>query len=194
MLLNYIWFLMIALSIIIGSINGKIDAVTNAAFKSSESAVELALGLIGIMAFWLGIMRIAEKEGLIKNMSKIIKPFMRFLFKDIPPNHPAIGAIIMNISANILGLGNAATPFGLKAMQELDKLNPKKDTASNAMCTFLIINTGCLQILPSTIIALRSAAGSQNPMEIVSGVILTSSLTLTAGIIIVKLLERNEGH
>lgn len=191
-MINTIWFLLIFISIIIGGINGRIEQVINAAITSSTEAIELALGLIGIMSLWLGIMKIAEKEGLIHFLSRFIMPIIKHLFSDIPPGHPAIGAMVMNISANILGLGNAATPFGIKAMKLLQELNPRKDTATNAMCTFLIINTGCIQLFPTTIIAIRAAAGSRNPMEIISGVILTSLLSLISGIIIVKFFERNE--
>ncbi|SHE87329.1 spore maturation protein A [Caldanaerobius fijiensis DSM 17918] len=190
-MINIIWFLIIFISLIIGGMNGKIDQVVNAAITSSKDAVEVALGLIGIMSLWLGIMKIAEKEGLIHVLSRLIMPLIKRLFSDIPPGHPAIGAMVMNISANILGLGNAATPFGIKAMKLLQELNPRKDTATNAMCTFLIINTGCIQLLPTTIIAIRTAAGSKNPMEIISGVILTSTLSLISGIILVKFFERN---
>ncbi len=159
--------------------------------ESSTKAVEMALGLIGVMSLWLGIMKIAEKEGLIQSLSHVIMPFIRRIFSDIPPNHPSIGAMVMNISANMLGLGNAATPFGIKAMKLLQELNPHKDTATDAMCTFLIVNTGCIQLLPTTIIAIRAAAGSKDPMEIVSGVIITSTLTLVCGIFIAKSFEKD---
>lgn len=190
-LINTIWFLLIFLSLVIGSINGRIDQVVNAAVESSTKAVEMALGLIGVMSLWLGIMKIAEKEGLIQSLSHVIMPFIRRIFSDIPPNHPSIGAMVMNISANMLGLGNAATPFGIKAMKLLQELNPHKDTATDAMCTFLIVNTGCIQLLPTTIIAIRAAAGSKDPMEIVSGVIITSTLTLVCGIFIAKSFEKD---
>ncbi|WP_026486388.1 nucleoside recognition domain-containing protein [Caldanaerobius polysaccharolyticus] len=190
-MINTIWFLLIFLSLVIGSINGRIDQVVNAAVESSTKAVEMALGLIGVMSLWLGIMKIAEKEGLIQSLSHVIMPFIRRIFSDIPPNHPSIGAMVMNISANMLGLGNAATPFGIKAMKLLQELNPHKDTATDAMCTFLIVNTGCIQLLPTTIIAIRAAAGSKDPMEIVSGVIITSTLTLVCGIFIAKSFEKD---
>lgn len=190
-LINTIWFLLIFLSLVVGAINGRIDQVVNVAVESSTKAVEMALDLIGVMSLWLGIMKIAEKEGLIQSLSHIIMPFIRRIFSDIPPDHPSIGAMVMNISANMLGLGNAATPFGIKAMKLLQELNPHKDTATDAMCTFLIVNTGCIQLLPTTIIAIRAAAGSKDPMEIVSGVIVTSALSLVCGITIAKSFERD---
>ena len=138
-MLNYVWIGLVLVAVIVGGITGNMDKVSRAAIDSAEQAVTIALGLIGVMALWLGIMKIAEKGGLIKIISIIIKPLTKRLFPDVPHDHPAIGAIIMNIAANMLGLSNAATPLGLKAMQELEKLNKVKGTATNAMCTFFSI-------------------------------------------------------
>ena len=144
-MLNYIWFGMMFIAVLAGIANGTIDAVTQAAIDMAKVAVELAIGLIGIMALWLGVMKIAEKSGLMSVVAKVVKPITVKLFPDVPPDHPAMGSIVMNMSANMLGLGNAATPLGLKAMEELQQLNPNKDTASNAMVMFLAINTSsCL--------------------------------------------------
>ena len=132
--------------------------VTNDAIGIAGTAVEIALGLIGIMAMWLGIMKVAEDAGLIKIIANWLRPITTRLFPEVPPDHPAIGSMVMNISANMLGLGNAATPFGLKAMEELDKLNPEKGTATNSMITFLAINTAGMTIIPATAIAVRAAA------------------------------------
>ena len=140
-MLNYIWFGLIFISVVVGTITGRIDLVTEAAISMSKTAVEIAIGLIGIMALWLGIMKIAEESGLIKIIAKIIKPITIRLFPDVPVDHPAMGSIVLNMAANMLGLGNAATPLGLKAMKELQELNEQKDTATDAMCTFLAINT-----------------------------------------------------
>ena len=140
-MLNYIWFGMIFISVVVGTITGNIDAVTQAAIDMSKTAVDIAISLIGIMALWLGIMKIAEQSGLIKIIAKGLRPITLKLFPEVPPDHPAIGSIILNMAANILGLGNAATPLGLKAMEELQELNENKETATNAMCTFLAINT-----------------------------------------------------
>lgn len=168
----------------------KLKAVTQAALDYAKTAVEIALGLIGIMALWLGVMKVAEEAGLVKMLTMLIRPLSKRLFPDVPPDHPAIGAIIMNLSANMLGLSNAATPFGLKAMEELNKLNPKLGTATNAMCTFLVINTSGLVLIPATAIAVRAAAGSSNPGIIIGTSIVGAGCATIAGLIAVKLLEK----
>lgn len=186
-MLNYIWFFMIFISVIVGTINGRIDAVTESAIQMSKTAVEIAMGLIGIMALWLGTMKIAEKSGLIGLIAGVLKPITIRLFPDIPQDHPAIGSIVLNMAANMLGLGNAATPLGLKAMEELQELNQEKDTASNAMCTFLAINTSSIQlILPATVVGLMGAASNQ----IFITTIITTSLSTAAAIIAVKAMEK----
>ncbi len=185
-MLNYIWFGMILISVVVGSATGKIDAVTEAAIESAEVAVELAIGLIGIMALWLGIMKIADKSGLVDIIAWLVRPITLTLFPEIPPEHPAIGSIVLNMAANVLGLGNAATPLGLKAMQELQELNPDQDTATNAMCTFLAINTSSVQlILPATVVALMGVSASQ----IFLPTIFATSMSTIAGIIAVKTLQ-----
>ena len=136
-MLNYIWFGLIFISVVIGTITGKIDQVTDAALTMSKTSVEIAIGLIGIMALWLGTMKIAEDSGLLQIIAKALRPITIRLFPDVPSDHPAIGSIVLNMAANMLGLGNAATPLGLKAMKELQELNKHKDTATDAMCTFL---------------------------------------------------------
>ena len=154
-MLNYIWFGLIAIAVVTGLFNGTIDAVTEAAFASARQAVELAIGLIGAMALWLGIMRIADKAGLVAVLARGIRPVARRLFPDIPDGHPALGSIVMNMAANMLGLGNAATPMGLKAMKELQELNPDKETATDSMVMFLAINTSSVQILlPASVVGL----------------------------------------
>ncbi|NCQ17146.1 MAG: nucleoside recognition protein [Ignavibacteria bacterium CG_4_8_14_3_um_filter_37_9] len=168
----------------------KIKEVTNAVLDYAETAVKIALGLIGIMALWLGIMKIAEESGLINHLASGLKPITKFLFPEIPGDHPAMGAMIMNISANFLGLGNAATPFGLKAMEELDKLNPEKGTASNAMCTFLAINTAGMTLIPATAIALRASAGSAEPAIIIGTSLVGSACATIVGITTAKILEK----
>ena len=169
----------------------KLKSVTNDGIvKYAKIAVELAIGLIGIMALWLGVMKIAEQSGLITKISDFIKPVMTKLFPDVPPDHPAMGAMIMNISANILGLANAATPLGLKAMEELNKLNKKLGTATDAMCTFLVINTSNVQLIPATVIAIRAAAGSANPTEIIGPVIVATTISTVVGVITVKVLGK----
>ena len=186
-MLNYIWFGMMAISVVAGILTGRIDAVTEAAINMSKVAVEISIGLIGIMALWLGIMKIAEASGLIRIIARGLKPITVRLFPDVPADHPAIGSIVLNMSANMLGLGNAATPLGLKAMEELQELNPKKDTATNAMVMFLAINTSSVQIIvPATVVALMGVSASQ---IFIPTILATLASTITA-IIMVKLLER----
>ncbi len=168
----------------------KMRAVTQAALDYAATAVNISLGLIGIMALWLGVMKVAEAAGLLAVLSRALAPLMRRLFPDVPSDHPAIGAIIMNIAANMLGLSNAATPLGLKAMEELNKLNPKLGTATNAMCTFLAINTGGLILIPATAIAVRAAAGSINPGIIIGTSIVGAGCATVAGVIASKILQR----
>ena len=177
---------MIFISVMVGSITGNINAVTDAAISMAKTAVEIAISLIGIMALWLGTMKIAEESGLISIIARALRPIMVRLFPDVPKDHPAIGSIVLNMAANILGLGNAATPLGLKAMEELQELNPKKDTATNAMCTFLAINTSSVQIiLPATVLALMGAESNQ----IFITTILATGLSTVAAVISVRALE-----
>ena len=168
----------------------RMQKITDAVIDYAGTAVTIALGLMGIMALWLGIMKIAEDAGLIKIIARVVKPLTRRLFPDIPTDHPAISSIIMNISANMLGLGNAATPFGLKAMEEMEKINPDKGTASNAMVTFLSINTSGLTLIPATSIAVRAASGSSNPAIIIGTSIFGAFCATVAGITAAKILEK----
>ena len=186
-MLNYIWFGMILIAVVVGTITGNIDAVTEAAITMAKTAVEIAISLIGIMALWLGTMKIADESGLIQIIAKALRPITIRLFPDVPDDHPAIGSIVLNMAANILGLGNAATPLGLKAMEELQELNSKKDTATNAMCTFLAINTSSVQIiLPATVVGLMGAASNQ----IFITTIIATGLSTAAAVIAVKTLEK----
>lgn len=189
-MLNYVWLGLMAIAIIIGTINGKLSEVTKAAFDMAETSVSIAIGLIGIMALWLGIMKIAEESGLVKVLARIIKPISKKLFPDVPTDHPAIASILLNLSANWLGLSNAATPLGLKAMEELQKLNEKKDTATNAMVTFLAMNTASITLIPATIIGVRISLNSQNPQEIIGTSIFASVCATLVAIIASKVLEK----
>jgi spore maturation protein A len=169
----------------------RLNAVTNDGIvKYAKVAVELAIGLIGIMSLWLGLMKIAEQAGMVAVLAKFLKPVTTRLFPDVPADHPAMGAMLMNISANMLGLANAATPLGLKAMEELNKLNKKLGTATDAMCTFLVINTSSVQLIPATVIAIRAASGSANPTEIIGPVIFATTINTLVGIATVKLLAK----
>lgn len=166
------------------------DALSKAIIDTAGSSVELALGLIGVMTFFLGLMKVAEAGGLLAVIARLLRPVMTRLFPDVPAEHPAMGAMIMNVSANVLGLGNAATPFGIRAMQELDKLNPVKGTATNAMALFLAINTSAVTLLPTGVVALRAAAGSQDPAGIVPTTLFATVCSTTVAIVMAKLLSR----
>lgn len=168
----------------------KMKEVTNSALSYADTAVTIALGLIGIMAMWLGIMKIAEESGVINSFARLLRPLTKFLFPEIPPDHPAIGSIVMNLAATVLGLGNAATPLGIKAMEDLNTLNPNKGVATNAMCTFLVLNTASFAFMPTTAIALRAAAGSPQPAIIIGTTMFGSFMATLVGIIAVKLFEK----
>lgn len=166
-MVNIIWLVMIVLGVVVAGLNGKIEVVTKAALDGAQAGVTTSLNLIAIITFWLGIMKLAEAAGLVRALAYLVRPLTRFLFPDIPRDHPAMGALVMNLSANILGLGNAATPMGLITMQELQKLNRHRpDTASDAMCTFLALNTSCITLIPTTIIGIRLVYGSADPKRV----------------------------
>lgn len=188
--MNYIFYFLIVVSIIAGAINGKLTDVVNAILSGAELSVKVAFSLIGIMAFWLGMMKIAEKSGLIEIIAKIIKPVTKHLFKEVPEQSPAIGDIAMNFSANALGLANAATPIGIKAMEELQKLNKDKKSASNAMCMLLAMNTAGFQLIPATVIAVLIGIGYKNPTEIIAPTLLVTSITFFSAITLAKIFEK----
>lgn len=189
-MLNIIWLALILLSVVFGVINGRIPAVVASVSDSAKFAFELALGLTGMMAMWLGFMRLAEEAGLVRGLARLIRPIMRRLFPDVPPEHPAMGSMVMNIAANMIGLGNAATPFGLKAMKELETLNPRPGIATNAMCTFLAINTSSVQLIPTSAIAFLAAAGAAHPTDIIITSLIATTFSTLAGMIAVKTLEK----
>lgn len=188
--MNYIWAILILGGVLLAAVNGRMAECTQAVIEAAKGSVELAIGLIGIMAFWLGLMRLAEEAGLVRFLARVLKPILRPLFPDIPSGDPALGAIVANLAANILGLGNSATALGLKAMIELQRLNPRKKTASNAMCTFLAINTSSVTLIPATVIAIRASAGSANPAEVIGVIILATSVSTIVAVAAVKILER----
>jgi spore maturation protein A len=185
-MLNAIWLSMMVLSVVVGAIEGRLGFVVQAITDSAKFGFEVALGLAGIMALWLGIMGVASASGLIHKIAHLLRPIMRRLFPEIPEDHPAMGAMILNVSANMLGLANAATPFGLKAMKELQRLNTHVHTASNAMCTFLTINTSSVQIIPATSMALLAANGSVQPSSIILTSIIATSISTLVGLVAVK--------
>ncbi|MFC1557298.1 nucleoside recognition domain-containing protein [candidate division KSB1 bacterium] len=189
-MINIIWLLLIVIAVATGAVTGNMQSVTNGAFDGAKLAVEIAIGLIGVMALFLGLMKIAEEAGFVQFLARLVRPVMTRLFPDVPADHPAMGAMLLNMSANALGLGNAATPLGLKAMKELQSLNPYKDQASNAMATFLAINTSDVTIIPATVIGIRSSAGSMNSAEIIGTTIIATICSTTAAIIAAKTLQR----
>ena len=188
-MINFIWMFLIVTGVIFAGLQGRMEVVTISAISSAEAAVTLAIKLTGVMCLWLGIIKIAEAAGMVRYFAALLTPVIRVLFPSIPKKHPALGAIIMTISANMLGLGNAVTPLGIKSMQELQKLNHNQPTASPAMCTLLALCTTGFTLIPATVIALRSAAGSVNPTETVGATILVS-MTATIVVLMVDWLCR----
>lgn len=186
-MLNYIWSGMILIGFIVGFLNGRLNEVTKAVLDSSKAAVDLSIALLGVLCLWTGIMEIASKSGLVSSIANFIRPVTSLLFPGVPKEHPALAAMVMNMVANFLGLGNAATPLGLKAMNELQKLNKDKETATDDMCMFLIINTSSIQLIPATLIALRTAAESANPTEIIGAIWVTTLCCFITGIVVGKL-------
>lgn len=189
-MLNYIWLAFLLIAVLVGGFTGRLDAVTKGAFETAkDSVMVIALPLIGLMAVWLGMMRLAERGGLVQIIARALRPVLRRLFPEVPPEHPAMGAMVMNMAANMLGLGNAATPLGLRAMALLQQLNPRKDTASNAMCTFLTINTASIQLLPTTAISILLIAGAKDATGFVPAAVLATTIALACGVFAAKILE-----
>ena len=188
--MNYIFYFLIVFSIIIGAINGKLQEVTNAVMTGAELSVKVAFSLIGIMAFWLGIMKIAQKSGIIEWIAKVLKPITKILFNEIPPESDAVGDIAMNFTANAFGLSNAATPFGLKAMEELQQVNKEKNSASNSMCLLLGMNTAGFQLIPTTVLAVLVGIGYKNPTEIIAPTLLVTTIAFVSAIILSKIFQK----
>ncbi len=187
--MNYIFYFLIVFSIVIGAINGRLQEVINAVMSGAELSVKVAFSLIGIMAFWLGIMKIAEKSGLVQLIAKVIKPITKKLFNELDEDSPAIGDIAMNFTANAFGLANAATPFGIRAMENMQRVNDKKDTASNSMCLFLAMNTAGFQLIPATVIAILVGIGYKNPTEIIAPTLLVTSIAFVSAIAMAKFAQ-----
>jgi spore maturation protein SpmA/spore maturation protein SpmB len=189
-MLNYLWLALVTLAVLIGGATGRLREVTESAFQMADTAVmKIALPLVGIMALWLGVMRLAERSGLVQGLARALRPVMRRLFPDVPAEHPAMGSMLMNMAANMLGLANAATPLGLRAMRDLEALNRTPGTATNAMCTFLAINTSSIQLLPTTAIAILATQRAQDPTAIVGTAFLATICSTIAGIAAVKWME-----
>lgn len=181
-MINIIWLLMIVTGFAFAAVKGNIEVVTQAAFDGAATGVTVCLGLISVLVFWMGMMKMAEDAGLLSRIAKLLGPVVAFLFPDVPRNHPAMGYILSNMSANLLGLGNAATPMGIKAMQELQELNPDKQTASPAMCTLLALNTASITIIPTTLIAIRLNYHSANATEIVGTTLMATVIATVAAL------------
>ncbi len=188
--MNYVWSGLIIIGVVVAAFTGKMEETASSALDYAKVSVELAIGLIGVMALWLGMMRIAEKAGLVKAIAILLKPVLRWIFPEVPVGHPAMGSMLSNIAANMLGLGNSATALGLKAMQDLQKLNVEKKSTSNSMAAFLAINTSSVTIIPATVIAIRVSAGSTSPTEIIAPVIIATGVSTITAILASKILQR----
>lgn len=188
-MVNLLWAGMITLAIIIAALHGKIDMVTQSIFSSAEKAVGIALSLISVMTFWLGMMKILEKSGFIQIIIFFLKPLAYWLYPGVPRKHKAMDSMLMNMGANLLGMGNAATPFGIKAMEQLQNLNNKPDTATDDMCTFLALNTAGLTLIPTTVIAIRTATGAQNPTDIIGTTIIASFCSTAVAIMVDRIFR-----
>lgn len=189
-MLNYLWLALVTLAVLIGAATGRLAEVTSGAFGMAETAVmKIALPLVGVMALWLGLMRLAERSGLVQVLARALRPVMKWLFPDVPANHPAQGSMLMNMAANMLGLSNAATPLGLRAMRDLESLNKTPGTATDAMVMFLAINTSSIQLIPATAIAILAAQGSKDPTAIVGTALIATTFSTIAGISAAKWLQ-----
>ena len=197
MALNYIWIALFTIGVIVGIVKlvflqdyEALPEMMDSTFKMSNTAFEMTLGLTGTLTLWMGILKIGEDSGLVDKLARFLSPVLTNLFPEIPKNHPALGSIFMNISANMLGLDNAATPVGLKAMQELQSINEKKDTASNSMIMFLVLNTSGLTIIPVSIMAYRSKYGAADPADIFIPLLLTTMCSTLVGLLAVSIYQR----
>ena len=185
-MLNGIWLGLLTVAALLAGLTGRLGAMTDGAIQGANAAVTVSLGLVGVMALWLGVLRLAEQAGLVTTLARILQPLLGRLFPEVPAGHPALGSMVLNITANALGLTNAATPMGLRAMRDLQRLNPHPDTATNAMCTFLAINTGSVQLIPVTAIAVLAANGSKHPTWIVGTTLLATVCSSLTGLLVVK--------
>jgi spore maturation protein A len=187
---NALWFLLLAVAFLVAAFSGKVGDFDSALFKQAQAGFEVALSLVGVMVFWLGIMKIAEKSGLVSIIAKAVHPLLRLIFPKVPRDHPALSAIALNIAANALGLDNAATPMGIKAMEELDKLNPKQATLSDEQATLVAMNTAAISLIPVGIINLRLAAKSADPYSIVAPTLMATGVAFVTAILVAKAMGR----
>ncbi|MBU3092500.1 spore maturation protein [Clostridium sp. CM028] len=189
-MINIIWFLILSFGTIIGIVTGKGEILSKVIVSSTTSAVELVMGLVGMMCLWCGIMRIAEKSGLTDKLARLLRPILKIIFKEAAKNQKAMASITMNLTANMMGLSNAATPLGIKAMEEMQKINNEKDIASDDMALFLVLNAACIQLLPTTVISIRAAYNSQNPAIIIIPAIIATGTAAVLGVVYCKILQR----
>ncbi|OPJ64942.1 nucleoside recognition domain-containing protein [Clostridium chromiireducens] len=189
-MINYIWFILIFFGVLVGLLSGNGEVISKAIVNSSSSTVTFIIELTGIMCFWCGVMKVAENSGLTEKISKLLKPILKRIFKEVAKDEKALGAIVMNLTANMMGLSNAATPFGIKAMEEMDRLNRDKGTASNDMALFLVLNATCIQLIPSTIISIRAACNSANAGVIILPTLVSTATAAIVGVICCKILQR----
>lgn len=189
-MINYIWFFLIFCGVLVGLLSGNGDIISKAIINSCGNTVTFVIELTGIMCFWCGVMKVAENSGLTEKISKILKPILKLIFKEAAKDEKALGAIVMNLTANMMGLSNAATPFGIKAMEEMNRLNKDKETASNDMALFLVLNATCIQLVPSTIISIRAACNSANPGIIILPTLISTATAAVVGVMCCKILQR----
>ncbi len=192
-MLNYIWSGMIVVSFVVAIFTGRLEMITTAAMDGAVSAVEMCIGLLGGMCLWTGIAKISEKSGLTAVFARLLRPVTKIMFPKLKNGSAALNAIVANMVANLLGMGNAATPLGIAAMKELDKQNREKAVASDEMCMFVVVNTASIQLIPATVIALRQLFGSQNPTEIIVPVWICSICAVTVGVFAAKVFQKRKG-
>src|SRR5512136_3002696 len=188
--MSVLWVLLLVASVVVAAVNGRMPALPGAIAESAGKAVTLSIGLVGVLTLWLGLMKVAEEAGLVRTLGRLARPVLRRLFPSVPGDSPAMGAMTMNIAANMLGLGNAATPFGIKAMEELERANPTPGTASDAQALFCALNTASVQLVPATVIALRAAAGARQPADVLGATLVASACATVAAVASAKLLRR----
>lgn len=190
-MINYIWFFLIIISIGVATLTSNLEIINEAIITDAQEGVTFAISLIGIMSMWMGLIKIAEKSGLLKSISRLITPITSFLFPSIPKDHPAMSSIVMNMVTNMFGAGNSATAIGIKAMEEMSSLNPNKKIATNDMCMFLIINMSSIQLIPLTVLKIRADAGSLNSTEIIGTTLIATTVSTIVGIIAAKILQKS---
>src|SRR5512135_3276620 len=188
--MSVIWVLLLVAWVAVAAVTGRMAALPGAIADSAGRAVTLSIGLVGVLTLWLGLMRVAEEAGLVRALGRLARPVLRRLFPSVPPESPAMGAMTMNIAANMLGLGNAATPFGIKAMEELERVNPSPGTATDAQALFCALNTASIQLIPASVIALRAAAGARQPADVLGATLVASACATVAAVLSAWALRR----